>query len=63
MPLYKSMDDLEDAAINFEDAANFAISYLIDIKESDLIKEIRTCQAKLTKLARQKYQTEKYTPV
>ena len=57
------MDDLEDAAINFEDAANFAISYLIDAKETDLIKEIRTCQAKLTKLARQKYQTEKYIPV
>jgi hypothetical protein len=63
MPSYKNMDDLEDAAINFEDAANFAISYLIDINEKDLIKEIRVCQAKLTKLSKQKYQTEKYIPI
>jgi hypothetical protein len=55
VPLYRDLDDLEDAAINFEDAANLAVSYLIDIKEDALIKEIRTCQAKLMKLAKQKY--------
>lgn len=57
MPLYRDLDDLEDVAINFADAANLAVSYLIDANEDSLIQEIRTCQSKLMKLAKKKYET------
>jgi len=55
MPLYKDLDDIEDIAINFWDAARLAATELINI-EPELAKEIIDCSEKFIKIARAKMQ-------
>jgi len=57
MPLYKELDDLEDIAINFDDAARLAATQLLDI-DSDLALQIMKCSSSFMKIAKQKYKEE-----
>jgi hypothetical protein len=53
MPLYKSLDDIEDIAINFNDAARLAFMQLDKI-DPELAKQIMVCSEKFYKIARTK---------
>lgn len=53
MPLYKNLDDIEDIAINFSDAARLAYMELNNI-DPELSKEIMICSEKFYKIARAK---------
>jgi len=53
MPLYKSLDDIEDIAINFDDAARMAFMQLNKI-DPELAKQIMVCSEKFYKIARAK---------
>jgi len=53
MSFYKRLDDIEDIAINFDDAARLAFMQLIDI-DPELAKQIMACSEKFYKIARAK---------
>ena len=53
MPLYKSLDDIEDIAINFGDAARMAFMQLSEI-DPELAKQIMVCSEKFYKISRAK---------
>jgi hypothetical protein len=53
MPLYKNLDNIEDIAINFDDAARLAFMELINI-EPELAKEIMICSERFIKIAHAK---------
>ena len=53
MPLYKNLDDIEDIAINFSDAARMAFNELNNL-DPKLAKEIIVCSEKFYKIAKSK---------